>query len=128
MVAKGHELVLGCSVHEHFGPVLMLGLGGIFVEVLADVVFRLCPLTRHDAEEMLDEIRGAAVLAGARGGIVANREKIVDVIMQIGGEHGIMCSLAGEISELDVNPLIVDGIRATAVDARILIAGEVPGG
>ena len=124
MAAKGHELMLGAMVHEHFGPILMLGLGGIFVEALQDVTFRLCPLTRQDAEDMLQEIRGAAVLAGTRGGVVANKEKIVDAIMGVGGEGGLMCVLGGEIAELDVNPLIVNATEAVAVDARILLSGR----
>ena len=72
MVPKGHEMVVGGTVDKKFGPVLMIGLGGIFVEVLSDVIFRLCPIDRADAHDMLQELRGFSVLSGARGGIAVD--------------------------------------------------------
>src|SRR5207253_1909151 len=67
MAPAGQEIVVGGLRDPYFGPLVMVGLGGIFVEVLEDVAFRVCPITRVDAEEMLDELKGAAVLKGARG-------------------------------------------------------------
>jgi acetyl-CoA synthetase (ADP-forming) len=124
MAQPGHELVVGGRWDANFGPVVMLGLGGIFVEVLADVSFRLCPIERVDALEMLDELRGARVLEGARGGVVASREAIVETLMAVGGPQGLLPCAKGDIVELDLNPVIVDAAHATAVDARILLRGE----
>jgi acyl-CoA synthetase (NDP forming) len=67
MAPAGHELVIGGLRDPQFGPLVMVGLGGIFVEILKDVSFRLCPITRIDAEEMIAELKGAAILKGARG-------------------------------------------------------------
>jgi succinyl-CoA synthetase beta subunit len=121
MAAPGHELVCGGRWDANFGPVVMVGLGGIFVEVLADVSFRLCPIEPVDAREMLDELRGARVLDGARGGVAASRDSIVDVLMALGGENGLLLRARGDVVELDLNPVIAAATHATAVDARILL-------
>jgi acyl-CoA synthetase (NDP forming) len=121
MAPPGDEIVVGGSWHPQFGPVVMVGLGGIFVEVFADVSFRLCPIERQDAVEMIAELRGAVVLDGARGGRVANRDAIVDVLLAIGGRQGVLLSAGGDIVELDLNPVIVDHTQAIAVDARIVL-------
>ena len=73
MAPQGTEVIVGMTTDPQFGPVLMFGLGGIFVEVLRDVSFRICPITHIDAEEMIDELKGAAILAGARGKKPASR-------------------------------------------------------
>jgi acetyl-CoA synthetase (ADP-forming) len=99
----------------------MVGLGGIFVELFEDVSFRLCPIAREDAREMLDELRASAILDGARGSGAVSREAVVDVLMAVGGEGGLMALCDGQIAELDLNPLIVDAQGATAVDARVLL-------
>jgi succinyl-CoA synthetase beta subunit len=125
MAPAGQEMVVGGFRDAQFGPLVMAGLGGIFVEVLADVSFRICPITRLDAEEMLDELKGAAVLKGARGRKAASREAIVDVLLKIGGEDGLLMRHAEDIHEADINPLIVSDTAAVAVDARfILTAGQ----
>ena len=121
MAPGGQELVVGGFRDPDFGPLVMLGLGGIFVEVLQDVSFRICPITRLDAEEMIDELKGAAVLKGARGRKSASREAIVDVLLKMGGESGLLMQHAAEIREADVNPLIVSETAAVAVDARFLL-------
>ena len=121
MAPRGQELVVGGFRDPDFGPLVMLGLGGIFVEVLQDVSFRICPITRLDAEEMIDELKGAAVLKGARGRKPASREAIVDVLLKMGGESGLLMQHAEEIREADVNPLIVSETAAVAVDARFLL-------
>lgn len=121
MAPRGHEFVIGGSWHPHFGPVVMAGLGGIFVEVFADVAFRICPIERIDAEEMIAELRGARVLDGARGGVVASRSALVDALMAVGGADGLLSRAGGEIVELDLNPVIVDAAHATAVDARVVL-------
>ena len=121
MAPAGHELVVGGLRDPQFGPLVMVGLGGIFVEILKDVSFRLCPIARIDAEEMLDELKGAAVLKGARGGKPASREAIIDVLLKIGGEDGLLLKHAADISEADINPLIVSESAAVAVDARFIL-------
>lgn len=121
MVPTGQEMVVGGLRDPQFGPLVMAGLGGIFVEVLADVAFRICPITRLDAEEMIDELKGAAVLKGARGRRPASREAIVDVLLKIGGENGLLMQHADDISEADINPLIVSETSAVAVDARFIL-------
>ena len=82
MAPAGQEMVIGGLRDPQFGPLVMVGLGGIFVEVLADVSFRICPITRLDAEEMIDELKGAAILKGARGRKPVSREAIVDVLLE----------------------------------------------
>ena len=127
MAPAGQEIVVGGFRDAQFGPLVMAGLGGIFVEVLADVSFRICPIDRIDAEEMLDELKGAAVLKGARGRKPASREAIVDVLLKIGGENGLLMRHGGDIQEADINPLIVSETGAVAVDARfILTSGSAP--
>jgi acyl-CoA synthetase (NDP forming) len=121
MAPPGQEVVIGALRDPHFGPLVMVGLGGIFVEVLADIAFRICPITRLDAEEMLDELKGVAVLEGARGREPASRAAIVDVLLRMGGETGLLVQHAEDISEADINPLIVSSAGAVAVDARIIL-------
>lgn len=121
MVPAGQEIVIGGLRDPDFGPLVMVGLGGIFVEVLADVSFRICPITRLDAEEMLDELKGAAILKGARGRKPVSREAILDVLLKVGGENGLLMQHAGDIKEADINPLIVSDSSAVAVDARFIL-------
>ncbi|HEX2826316.1 MAG TPA: acetate--CoA ligase family protein [Burkholderiales bacterium] len=121
MVPAGQEIVVGGLRDPDFGPLVMVGLGGIFVEVLADVAFRICPIARVDAEEMIDELKGAAVLKGARGREPASRDAIVDVLMKIGGENGLLMKHGDDIAEADINPLIVSKSDAVAVDARFIL-------
>ena len=121
MAPAGLEVVVGGLRDAQFGPLVMVGLGGIFVEVLADVSFRICPIARLDAEEMLDELKGAALFRGARGGKPVSREAIVDVLLKVGGERGLLMTHAEDIAEADINPLIVSENGAVAVDARFVL-------
>jgi len=123
MAPAGHELVVGGTRDEKFGPVIMLGLGGIFVEVFQDVVFRLCPIRRDEARDMLASLRSLPVLRGARGGAVADEDAIVDVLLRVGGAEGLLMRRP-DIAELDINPLIVGAAGAVAADARILLAED----
>ena len=122
MVPAGQEMVVGGLRDPQFGPLVMVGLGGVFVEVLADVAFRICPIIRLDAEEMLDELKGAAILTGARGRKPVSRDAIIEVLLKIGGEDGLLMRHADEIKEADVNPLIVSDTAAVAADARFVLA------
>jgi acyl-CoA synthetase (NDP forming) len=121
MAPAGQEMVVGGLRDPQFGPLIMVGLGGIFVEVLADVTFRICPIRRIDAEEMLEELKGGAILKGARGRKPVSRDAIVDVLMKIGGEKGLLMRHSDDIAELDINPLIVSDSGAVAVDARVIL-------
>ncbi len=121
MAPAGQEMVIGGVRDPQFGPLVMVGLGGIFVEVLADVAFRICPIDRRDAEEMLDELKGAAILKGTRGRKPVSREAIVEALLRIAGEGGLLMQHADDIKEADVNPLIVSEQGAVAVDARFVL-------
>ena len=121
MAPAGQEIVIGGVRDPQFGPMVMVGLGGIFVEVLADVAFRICPITRLDAEEMLDELKGAALLKGTRGRKGVSRAAIVDALLKVGGEGGLLVTHGEDIAEADINPLIVSETGAVAVDARFVL-------
>jgi acetyltransferase len=116
MLTGGIEVIIGATKDPVFGHAIMFGLGGIFVEALRDVSFRIAPLSRADAEEMIDEIAGHRVLAGIRGQPPADREAIVDAILQV---SRLVCDHRDEISELDINPLLVFSKGAKAVDGLI---------
>lgn len=122
MAASGHELILGGRVDPSFGPVIMVGAGGIYVHVLDDVAVRVCPITADDALEMLQELRIAPVLFGARGQDPVDVDGLVDAIVRIGGADGLMMTHQDAISELDINPLIVGLNGLCAVDVRVVLA------
>jgi acyl-CoA synthetase (NDP forming) len=117
LVTGGTETVLGVADDPLFGPTVMLGLGGVFVEVLGDVTFRVPPFDRADARRMMRELRGASLLTGARGRPPADVGALVDVIMRV---QRLAVDLAGEVAELDINPLIVRPKGAVAVDALVV--------
>ena len=120
MAPAGLKVVVGAVRDPQFGPMVMVGMGGIFVEVLDDVSFRLCPIVRSEATAMLDELKGAALLDGARGADPVSREAVVDALLAVGGEGGLMLREEG-IAEIDVNPIIVTADGAVAVDARVIL-------
>jgi predicted CoA-binding protein len=124
MARPGHEVVVGGVRDPQFGPMIMVGLGGIFVEVLKDVSFRICPIDAADAHAMLDELKGRALLAGARGQEPADIEALVEILVRVGGADGLVMTLADEIAEADLNPVIVSANGAVAVDARFVLAPE----
>lgn len=121
MAPPGVEVVIGGVVDPEFGPMVMAGLGGILVEVMGDVAFRICPIDRNDAQGMLDELRGSALLRGARGRKPVDTEAIVDVLLKVAGDGGLLMASAEDIVELDINPLIVGDAGAVAVDARFIL-------
>ena len=121
MAAPGREVVIGGLSDPQFGPMIMVGLGGVFVEVLKDVSFRLCPITERDAREMLDELRGKAILEGTRGEAPVSLDAIVDLLLKLGGKEGLLTCNGNDIAELDINPVIVSADEAVAVDAAIVL-------
>jgi acetyltransferase len=116
MLEGGVEVIIGATKDPVFGHAIMFGLGGIFVEALRDVSFRIAPLSRTDAEEMIDEIAGHRVLRGVRGRPAADRAAIVDALLRV---SRLVTDHRDEIAELDVNPLVVFSKGAKAVDALI---------
>jgi acetyltransferase len=116
MLKGGVEVIIGTTRDPVFGHVIMFGLGGIFVEALRDVSFRIAPVTRRDAEEMIQEIKGYRVLQGMRGEPPADVGAIVDVILRV---SQLVTDYADEIEELDINPLVVFSEGAKAVDALV---------
>lgn len=121
MVPSGLEIVVGGLNDAEFGPMIMAGLGGVFVEILKDIVFRICPICEQDARSMIEELRGAPLLAGARGRPGVNVDAVVDVLMCVGGEGGLLMECHEHLAEVDINPLIVGTTRAVAVDARLIL-------
>lgn len=113
----GTEVILGTVIDPVFEHVLMFGLGGIFVEVLKDVTFRLIPMSQRDAEEMLEEIKAATVLDGVRGQPPANKRELVNLIMKLSD----LVATNKEIAECDLNPVFAGPKKAIVVDARLVL-------
>lgn len=109
------ELIVGGKKDAQFGQLIMIGMGGIFVEVLKDVSFRVCPITREDAQEMIEELRSYPILAGARGRKPINMNALISTLVRVS-------ELLQEENpaEFDINPLMADDNGCTAVDMRIL--------
>ena len=118
MVPKGYEVIVGAMRDSQFGPVVMFGLGGVFVEVLRDVSFRLAPLSKNEALKMIKETKGFKVLEGFRGEKPADIEALADAIVKVGK---IITDLH-EVAEIDINPLVVYDKGLIAVDARIILS------
>jgi acetyltransferase len=118
----GLEVLIGMNRDPQFGPLVTFGLGGIYVEALKDVTFRVAPFTRLEAEEMLDEIRSKALLDGVRGKPPVDKEAIVDTLLRMGQ----LVQDFPEIAEFDINPLIVypkdQGV--IAIDMRLVLSSE----
>ncbi len=118
MVKDGLEAILGVTNDPLFGPAVMFGLGGIFAEVLKDVAFRLAPVTPSMAREMIAEIKGYPLLAGARGRAPADVDALADAIVRL---SALAVDLKDHVAELDINPLFVfeRGKGVKAADALI---------
>ena len=130
MAAPGVEMVIGAVRDPQFGMMVMVGLGGVFVEVLGDVAFRLVPIACHEAESMIDALQGRALLDGARGRAPVSRAALVDLLLAVGGEGGLLHRHGDAIAELDLNPVIVSADAAVVVDARVILApmADTPAG
>ncbi|MFB0543457.1 MAG: acetate--CoA ligase family protein [Candidatus Bathyarchaeia archaeon] len=117
MAPSSTEVIVGATKDPTFGATIMFGIGGIFVEVLKDVSFRLVPVTRLDAEEMIHEIRSHKILEGVRGMPRADESALVEVLLNTSK----MLMECPEIAELDMNPILVYEEGAKIVDARIIL-------
>jgi acyl-CoA synthetase (NDP forming) len=118
MAPQGTEVIVGMTTDPQFGPVMMFGLGGIMVEVLKDVSFRLVPLEERDAGQMIDEIKGRPVLGGVRGQPPADIGALKNTILKVSQ----FVEQHPEVRELDLNPVFAYPDGAIAVDARIIVA------
>jgi len=116
MAGPGLEVIVGAKLDTQFGHVIMFGLGGIFVEICRDVSFRVTPVDREMAREMVLEIKGSPIIEGARGREPADMEAIIDVITALSS----MLEKNPDITEIDINPLIVYSRGSVSVDARML--------
>jgi len=117
MAPPGVEVIVGMSKDPQFGPVLMFGLGGILVEILKDVAFRIVPVTQRDAHEMIREIKGYPVLEGYRGQKPVNIAALEDLIVKVSQ----FVEENPQIKELDLNPVFAYPDKVVAVDARIIL-------
>jgi len=117
MARPGVEVIMGMSKDAQFGPVLMFGLGGVFVEVLKDVAFRIVPLNRRDASQMIREIKGYPLLEGYRGQEPANITVLEDLLLKLSD----FVDKNPKIKEMDLNPIFAYKDRALAVDARVIL-------
>ncbi len=117
MIKGDREFIIGLSRDPQFGPCVMFGLGGIFTEALKDVSFRVAPFSEDDAMEMIGEIKTARLLGKFRGGPEVNKQQLVKALVGIGNlalEHD-------EISEIDINPLIISNGKPVAADALVVL-------
>jgi len=120
MLKPGREIIIGVTEDPQFGHALMFGLGGIFVEILKDVTFRIIPIEEKDAWAMIKSIKGYPILAGARGEAPADMKAIVDMMLKV---SQLINDLKDYIKEMDLNPVFVypEGEGAVIVDARIIL-------
>jgi acyl-CoA synthetase (NDP forming) len=117
MVPQGTEIIMGMMKDPHFGPVIMFGLGGIFVEILKDISFRILPIEKRDAQEMITEIKGYEILKGARGNSPRDIQAIEEVLMKVSK----LTTDNPEINEIDLNPIFVFENSIQVVDARMIL-------
>ncbi|MDR4988955.1 MAG: acetate--CoA ligase family protein, partial [Bacteroidales bacterium] len=117
---SGIELFAGAKREDHFGHLILAGMGGIFIEVLKDVAARLSPLSAEEASEMINSLKSQAILKGVRGQKGINREQFIDVLLRLSA----LQEAAPEIFEMDLNPLLGNEKQIVAVDARIHISKQ----
>jgi len=117
MVKGDRELVVGLTRDPQFGPCVMFGLGGIFTEILKDTAFRIAPLSRWDAMDIMEDIRGKKILDAFRGKAPVDREKLADILIAVGN----IGMENDQVAEIDINPLkLIDG-KPVAVDALVVL-------
>ena len=117
MVKGQRELVVGLTRDPQFGPCVMFGLGGIFTEILKDISFRVAPLEKQDALDMMQEIKGHKILKAVRGMEPVDMDTLAQILINVG-----RIGLENEaIKEIDINPLILSGARPVAVDALVVL-------
>jgi len=120
MARPGTEVIIGMSKDPQFGPVLMFGLGGVLVEILKDVSFRIVPITRRDANQMITEIKGFPLLQGYRGSEPASITALEDMLLKLSD----FVEKHPEVKEIDLNPIFAYKDGAVAVDARVILESQ----
>ena len=117
MAETGLEVIIGTKIDDQFGPIIMFGLGGVLVEVLKDVSFRVLPLTLEEAGEMINEIKASVILGGVRGNPPVDKEALKKLLVKVSE----IIESYPEIREMDLNPVIVREKGLSIVDARIIL-------
>jgi len=117
MARPGLEVIVGTATDPQFGPVIMFGLGGVWVEVLKDVSFKLAPLTKDDARAAIGEIRAARLLEGFRGSEPVDKAALEDILLKVSE----FVAATPEVLEMDLNPVFAYPDGAVAVDARVIL-------
>ncbi|HTN99503.1 MAG TPA: acetate--CoA ligase family protein [Microthrixaceae bacterium] len=115
MISGAREFIAGLSHDEQFGMTVLFGLGGVFAESIADVAIRLVPITRLDAQEMIEQLQNVSLLDEFRGEMAVDREAVIDVLMALSEA----ASNRPEIVSVDINPLIISNGLPVAVDALV---------
>jgi acyl-CoA synthetase (NDP forming) len=121
MVPPGTEIMVGGRVDPQFGPMVVVGLGGVFVELLRDVAVRPAPVGLREARSMLGELKAQQALQGFRGAAPVDLERLADTIVRV---SELVDDLRDVVAEVDVNPLVCDGTRIVAVDALVVRAAR----
>ena len=117
LVKGKRELVIGMTRDAQFGPCVMFGLGGIFTEILKDIAFRIAPIEKRDALEMMHDIKGYKILENVRGMEAADLDMLADILINVG-----QIGLENEkVKEIDINPVIISGSKPVAVDALVVL-------
>lgn len=116
-MCPGNEIALGMKRDSQFGPVLMFGLGGIFIEIIKDVSLRVAPVTKKEAMQMVREIKGVKILEGARGKKKADLDKVAEMLVNLSS----LSMKENNIQSIDFNPVMVDGDKICIADFRIII-------
>lgn len=122
LVKGQRELVVGLTRDSQFGPCVMFGLGGIFTEILKDIAFRVAPLEKRDALDMMQEIKGRKILEAVRCMEAADLDMLADILMNV-GKIGLDNDT---VKEIDINPLILSGAKPVAVDALVVLERKEP--
>jgi len=117
MVKGGVDTLVGVSTDQLFGPVVTIGLGGVFVEVFGDVTFRVPPFSADEARRAIGELKGAALFGGVRGQAPVDVDALVDTVMKV---QQLALDLRGDVRELDINPLVIRPRGAVALDALVV--------
>lgn len=123
-VPRGVEMVVGGFRDARFGPVVMCGLGGIYVELYGDVSYAVAPITPEDARAMVEALRSRVLLRGYRGQPPVAENAVIAALLALGGVDGVLFDESLDIEEIDINPLIVDTAGAVGVDARIRLGSK----
>ena len=117
MIESGVEVIIGTKIDDQFGPIIMYGLGGIMVEILKDISFRVLPISRLSAKKMISETKSAPILEGIRGTHACDQKALINLLLLVSD----IVEAYPDIEEMDLNPVIVHDAGLSIVDARIIL-------